>query len=177
MKIHLLHPLCPCRLSPRWLRTSKTQCPRLPPGSPPSPQSNRWNISDQSCQILVLLWTCGFGSSPLSHRCSKLAQSSSHIHTHSLRPAPNDHAATHKHIRTETLLIWQQLLGFWPLLPANHLPYSCLSHSLPLSASFSRLLLGNYSAEPSHSRDIERRVSVLPCNTHKYLKPNLSCAG
>lgn len=115
--------------------------------------------------------------SPLSHRCSKLTQSSSHIHTHLLRPAPTDHAATHKHIRTETLLIWQQLLGFWPLLPANHLPYSCLSHSLPLSASFSRLLLGNYSAEPSHSCDIERSVSVLPRNTHRYLKPNLSCAG
>lgn len=97
---------------------------------------------------------------------NRLSPPHTYTHTHSLQPAATDHAATHGHIRTETLVIWQQLLGFWPLLPANRLPYSGLSHSLPLSASFSRLLLGNYSAEPSHSRDIERSVCVRLCATH-----------
>ncbi len=135
MKIHLLHPFHPCRLSPHRLRTPKTWCPRHPPGSPPSPQSNRWNISVQSCQISALLWTCGFRC---LHLHPPLLQTGSvlltHTHTHSLQPAATDHAATHEHIRTETLAIWQQLLCFWPLLPANPLPYSGLSHSLPLSA-------------------------------------------
>ncbi len=135
MKIHLLHPFHPCRLSPHRLRTPKTWYPRHPPGSPPSPQSNRWNISVQSCQISTLPWTCGFRC---LHLHPPLLQTGSvlltHTHTHSLQPAATDHAATHEHIRTETLAIWQQLLGFWPLLPANPLPYSGLSHSLPLSA-------------------------------------------
>lgn len=106
-----------------------------------------------------------------------LPRTCTYTHTQSLQPTASDHVATHKHTQTETLLIWQQLLGFFghssqqitSPTPACHIP------SLSCSASFSRLLLGNYSAEPSHRRDMERSVSVSLA-THTQLSLSLTSA-
>lgn len=172
LKIHLLHPLC--RLSPHRLRTSRTWSPRFPPGSPPSPQSNRWNQIPHSCQIL-LSWTRGILTSTErktpSQRCSKGSKPSSfHTYTHTRRDLRRPIVHVQPHANTDGERRYWSGNSCWVFghsSRANHLPYSwhIPSLSLSLSASLSRLLLGNCSAEPSHSRDIKRSVSVLTRHT------------
>lgn len=118
-KIHLLYPLW--RLSPHQLRTTRTWSPRFPPGSPPSPQSNRWNQIPHSCQSLFL-WPCGIlisteRTTP-SQRCSKRSKPSSF---HSPWPTPTDCARSATRKQTE----WDATdlaTVVWPLLPSKSPP-------------------------------------------------------
>ncbi len=174
MKIHLLHPFHPCRLSPHRLRTPKTWCPRHPPGSPPSPQSNRWNISVQSCQISALLWTCGFRC---LHLHPPLLQTGSVLltHTHTLAPTCSNRSCGHTRTHTDRdASDLATVVGLLATPPSKSPPLLRPVTFPPSLCSFSRLLLGNYSAELSH---IEQSVCVRLCATHSYLKPYLSCAG
>jgi len=129
----------------------------------------------------VLLWTCGFGYLHLATAAPNcLSPPHTYTHTHTLAPTCIDRSCGHTPTHTDrdaTDLATVVGLLATPLSKSPPL-LQHVTFPLSLSASFSRLLLGNYSTEPSHSCDIEWSVSVLLRNTHtSYLKPNLSCAA